>query len=61
MKIKMNDMKHNRMQYVSPLVALIEIENSLSVLSGSGSVEEPFSTGESAKYPDSAWWQVYDE
>lgn len=47
------------MQYVSPLVALIEIENSLSVLSGS--VEDPFSTGESAKYPDSEWWQGYDE
>lgn len=45
------------MQYVSPLVALIEIENSLSVLSGS----DPFSTGESAKYPDSEWWQGYDE
>lgn len=59
MKIKMNDMKHNRMQYVSPLVALIEIENSLSVLSGS--VENPFSTGESAKYPDSDWWTEYDE
>ena len=47
------------MQYVSPLVALIEIENSLSVLSGS--VENPFSTGESAKYPDSDWWTEYDE
>lgn len=52
-------MKHNKKQYVSPLATLIEIENSLSVLSGS--TEDPFSTGEDAKYLGSDWWQEYDE